>query len=86
MILVIAGILLIPAIAMLFTKEVNWSIGDFVIMGLLLLTLTLVTEFIVRKIANKKYRIAIIIVLIGIFLLLWAELAVGIFNSPIADS
>jgi hypothetical protein len=85
-ILGIIGILLIPAIAMLFTNEVNWSLGDFVIMGTLLLTVALVTEFILRKMSNKRCQIAIIIVLIGLFLLLWVELAVGLFNSPIAGS
>jgi Tfp pilus assembly protein PilN len=86
MLLGIIGLLLIPAIAMLFTNEVNWSIADFVIMGTLLLAVALVTEFITRKISNKKYRIAFIALLIALFLLLWVELAVGIFNSPIAGS
>ncbi|WP_395046217.1 hypothetical protein [Flavobacterium sp.] len=86
MLLGITGILLIPAIAMLFTNEVNWSIGDFVVMGTLLLTVVLATEFILRKISDKKYRIAIITLLIILFLLLWVELAVGLFNSPIAGS
>ena len=82
----IIGVLLIPAIAMLFTNEVNWSMGDFAVMGTLLLTAVFATEFIARKISNKKYRIAIIALLIGVFLLLWAELAVGLFNSPFAGS
>lgn len=86
MLLGIIGILLIPVIAMLFTNEVNWGIEDFVIMGTLLLIVASATEFILRKISNKKYRIAIIALLIGLFLLLWVELAVGIFNSPIAGS
>jgi hypothetical protein len=86
MLLGIIGLLLIPAIAMLFTNEVNWSIGGFVVMGTLLLAVALVTQFITRKISNKKYRIAFIALLIALFLLLWVELAVGIFNSPIAGS
>ena len=86
MLLGIIGVLLIPAIAMLFTNEVNWSMGDFAVMGTLLLTAVLATEFVLRKISNKKYRIAIIALLIGVFLLLWAELAVGLFNSPFAGS
>ena len=86
MFLGITGILLIPAIAMLFTNEVNWSIEDFAVMGTLLLTVVLVTEFVLRKISNKKYQIAIITLLIILFLLLWVELAVGVFNSPIAGS
>lgn len=86
MLLGIIGLLLIPAIAMLFTTEVNWSLGDFVVMGALLLTVAFTTEFILRKTTHKKYQIAFIALVIGLFLLIWAELAVGIFNSPFAGS
>jgi len=86
MLLGIIGLLLIPAIAMLFTTEVNWSVGDFVAMGTLLLTVVFTTEFILRKITHKNRRIAFIAVVISIFLLIWVELAVGIFNSPFAGS
>ena len=37
----IAGLLMIPLIAMQFTDEVNWQVGDFLIMGTVLLSLGL---------------------------------------------
>ncbi len=71
---------------MQFTNEVNWSVSDFLIMGALLLTVVLVIEFILRKVTNTKSRIGIVAILLVLFLLIWAELAVGIFNSPFAGS
>ena len=75
-------ILLIPLIAMLFTEEVNWSIFDFVVAGILLLSIGLLGEFVTRKINKTKYRIAIYVALLIVLLLIWAELGVGIFGTP----
>lgn len=86
-ILITAGsILLIPLIAMQFTAEVNWNLFDFIVAAILLFGTGLILEFALRKITNSKYRlIAILLLFAGLFLL-WAELAVGIFGSPIAGS
>lgn len=81
-----AVLLLIPFMAMQFTKEVNWSGSDFLIMGILLTGTGLVCEYLFRKITNKKLKLALIIGVIILFLLIWLELAVGIFNSPISGS
>jgi len=81
-ILTIAIILLIPLIAMQFTNEVNWTLYDFVVAGALLLSTGLICEFAIRKIKIIKYRIAICIALLVALLLIWAELAVGIFGTP----
>ena len=43
------------------------------------------TDFIRKKFSGIKEILAIIIVVI-VFILLWAELAVGIFGSPFAGS
>lgn len=82
----VATLLLIPFIAMRFTKQVNWSIVDFIAMAILLTSTGLTCEFLNRKIENNKIKIALIISLIILFLLIWVELAVGIFNSPISGS
>jgi len=55
-------------------------------MGTLLLTVALLIDFILRKINNTKSRIGVVAVVLVLFLLIWAELAVGIFNSPFAGS
>lgn len=79
-------LLLIPLIGMQFTSEINWSLSDFSVMGILLLGLGFTCEFVFRKISNKTYKLGLIALLVTIFLLIWIELAVGIFNSPIAGS
>jgi len=84
--LLIIVLLLIPLIAMQFTNEVNWSIMDFVVAGLLLLGTSLAIELIRRKIKNSKLRIWIVAIIIILLLLIWAELAVGIFDTPFAGT
>lgn len=85
-ILTLESLLLIPLIAMQFTTEVDWNYTDFIIFGVLLLAIGLLAELILRKIKNQEKRIILIIFLIIIFLLIWAELGVGIFGSPFAGN
>ena len=79
-------LLLIPFIGMQFTTDINWSFSDFLVMGLLLAVLGFLLEIILRKVVKKNKRIALIALLLIMFLLIWAELAVGIFGSPFAGS
>jgi len=79
-----AILLLIPIIAMQFTDEVNWNLMDFVVAGVLLLGTGLMCELAIRKIDNIKYRIAACAAFLLGFLLIWAELAVGIFGTPLS--
>ncbi len=83
---VAATLLLIPFIAMFFTKEVNWKIFDFLVAGVLLLGTGLLLEFILRKVKTPRYRILLGIALFLLLILVWAELAVGIFGTPFAGS
>ena len=83
---VILGLLLIPFVAMQFSSEVNWSLFDFVVMGgLLLITGTLI-ELVLGLVKDIRYRIAIAVFIFAAFLLVWAEIAVGIFGTPFAGS
>ena len=77
-----AILFLIPLIAMQFTDEVNWTLFDFVIGGVLLLGTGLLCELVIRKITKIKYRFALCVALLVVLLLIWAELAVGIFGTP----
>jgi len=83
---VIAILLLIPLIAMQFTHGVDWDIGDFAIMGILLSVTGVSCKLILRKVKNIKTRIFLCGIILLIFFLIWAELAVGIFGSPMAGS
>ena len=78
-----AMLLFIPLVAMQFTDEVNWTMLDFVVAGVLLLGTGLMCEFAIRKIKNIKFRIAICVALLMILFLIWAELAVGVFGTPL---
>jgi hypothetical protein len=82
----VMALLLIPLIAMQFTNEVNWNITDFIIMGVLLLGTGLLCELVLRKVKSMRYRIVICGVILLAFLLIWAELAVGLFGTAFAGS
>jgi hypothetical protein len=77
-------LLLAPLIAMQFTKEVQWSLFDFAVAALLLSFTALIIMFILHWLQKTKFRFLILLFVILAFLLLWAELAVGVFNSPIS--
>ena len=85
-ILVVAIILSIPLVAMQFTTEVDWGPLDFIVMGLLLLATGLSCELVLRRIKSAGGRIAICGAILLALLLIWAELAVGIFGSPFSGS
>jgi len=80
------AILFIPLIAMKFTSNVNWTLVDFIVAGILLGGAGLTFEIILRKIKTLRYRIFFGIALFVVLFLIWAELAVGIFGTPIAGS
>ncbi len=83
---VAASLLLIPLIGMQFTSEINWSIFDFIVMGTLLFGTVFIIELILRKSQNTKNRLLLSGLVVLLFLLFWAELAVGIFDSSMAGS
>ena len=84
-ILYIVGLLLlIPLIAMQFTNEVNWAFFDFIIMGGMLTITGLLIGIILKKVKNSKNRLILIVTIVMIFFLIWAELAVGLFGTTFA--
>jgi uncharacterized membrane protein YfcA len=86
-IIVVTGIVLfIPFIAMLITDEVRWNTFDFVLMDLMIFSSVLLGVTFQKKIKNPKKRILVMIILLLLFLLIWAELAVGIFDTLFAGS
>lgn len=82
----IAFLLLLPLIAMQFSSEVVWTLSDFVIMGFLLLVTGLSVEIVLRKVQTTSSRLVAVGIVLFVFFLIWAELAVGIFGTPFAGS
>ncbi len=79
-------ILMIPLLAMQFTDEVVWDVSDFAVAGALLFSAGLAYELIAKKMSTTALRVAVAIAIGIVILLIWAELAVGIFGSPFAGS
>lgn len=77
----VAALLLAPLVAMQFTSEVDWDVTDFIAMGFILGSLGLALEFMVSRSGSIAYRIASGIVVLAAFLLIWANLAVGMIGS-----
>lgn len=71
---------------MQFTEEVNWTLADFLIAALLLISTGLTINYILKKIKKPIFRIGLLMILLATFILIWLELAVGIFDSPISGS
>jgi hypothetical protein len=75
-----ALLLLLPWGAMQFTAEVRWDLADFVIFGALLVVACGAFEFVARLTAVRRNRWRAGAAIVAVFLLVWAELAVGIFH------
>jgi hypothetical protein len=80
-----AVILLLPAIAMLFSSEVKWSVFDFIIAAILLYGASF-GIYLITSIKTKWLRIGLMSVIFMLFILVWGELAVGIFGTPFAGN
>ena len=80
------SLLIIPLLGVLLTNAVEWGIFDFLLMGSLLLVLGIAINLTFLNIKYFNKRIAIIFFVILIFLLIWVELAVGVFNIPFAGT
>jgi predicted PurR-regulated permease PerM len=84
--LAIIGLLLLPAVAMVFSDAVQWTLFDFVVAGALLLAAGLTYEFFARRGHSRKYRVTAGIVVAALLVVAWLELAVGLFGTRWAGS
>ena len=86
LILGLESLLVLPFLAQLFTNAVQWSLFDYIVMGVLLFGLAIGIILIFRLSTNKNTRRIVLFTALFLFLLLWAELAVGLFGSPFAGN
>ena len=76
-----AALILLPLVAMQFTREVNWGPGDFGLAIALVGAVGGTFELAVRASRSWTYRAGIGVALAAVFLLVWINLAVGIIGS-----
>lgn len=84
--LTVVLLLCIPLIAMQFTNQVDWKLSDFIVIGILLLGTGTVIEVVLRNVKNQRTRIGMVLGILVVLFLVWAELAVGVFGTPFAGS
>ncbi|MDB4135088.1 hypothetical protein N9731_00205 [Gammaproteobacteria bacterium] len=77
-------LLLLPLIGSALSDDVNWSLFDFFLMGGMLLLMSTSIHLIISKEISSKKKALLVGISVLIFLLIWAELAVGIFGTPFA--
>lgn len=83
----VAVLLLIPFVSMQTgIGGARWSKFDFILAGLLLLVTGLACEFVLRMVTSFKYRLAICAAILFVLFIIWAEIAVGLFGTPLAGS
>jgi hypothetical protein len=76
------ALLATPFVAMrLSAQGVDWSVADFVVMGAMLGAVGGLIELAVRLAPNRLYRGGVGLALLGTFLTVWVNLAVGIVGS-----
>jgi hypothetical protein len=81
-----AGLLVLPLVAMQFTREVNWTLFDFVFAAAMIGGVGGAFELAVRTTRNTAYRAGAAIALAIAFLLIWINGAVGIIGSEHEDA
>lgn len=74
-------VLMIPLIAMQFTPHVNWSVGDFMVMGILLFSMGSAFVLITRYASHLVYKAGALGAIGTTFLMIWANLAVGLIGA-----
>ena len=85
-IIAVGVLLLIPFAATKSGTGAKWSAFDFAAAGVLLLGAGLAIEVALRLVTKWEYRIAACVGILAVLALLWIEVAVGLFGSPIAGS
>ena len=78
-------ILLFPLVGVIFF-ELDWSGFDFLVMASLILSLSIFINLILYYLNSSRLKLLLVVIVAIIFLLIWAELAVGIFGTPFAGN
>ena len=81
--LIIFGFLLSIILLLNFiSDEFDWNIFDFIVLIIMMIFTAALFEIATRTAKTKKNQKILFILITIIFLLIWAELGVGIFDSP----
>ena len=79
-------LLLVPIFGNVFFDEFDWSLFDFILMGIILISIGFLINLIIDKFKKRSYKIILIIITLFFFKFLYVELAVGIIGTPFAGN
>jgi hypothetical protein len=75
-----AALLALPSVAMRLTDEVAWDAADFASFAAMLAVACVAWEIAMRLIGRPAWRLVAVAAIAAAFLLVWAQLAVGLFG------
>lgn len=75
------ALLAAPLVAMRFTDQVAWSPGDFALAAAMFAVFGAALEWAARSSRDALYRAGAVLALVSSFLVVWANLAVGIVGN-----
>lgn len=82
-----AALLCVPAVAMRVPGSgFDWTASDFVVMGVLFAMVLGGYELLASRAPSVAYRAASVLTTLGLFMLIWLNLAVGIIGSEQNDA
>ncbi|MFA9288455.1 MAG: hypothetical protein ACEQSA_01070 [Weeksellaceae bacterium] len=76
--LITIALLMIP-----FVFQWPWGVIDFLLMGTLIFGIGSLVTYAATKVKNTKQRIVVIVGLLVLFFVLWAQMAVGLVGKMI---
>lgn len=79
-------LLLLAFLGNTFVEGWNWSVSDFLIAAVLLFGTAFFVNLVIRSKKRILSKLVICFVILLVLVMVWAELAVGIFGSPFAGS
>ena len=82
--IIFAFLLSIILLFNIILDEFDWNIFDFIILIIMMIFAAASFELVSRITKKDKSQKILYALIIIVFLLIWAELGVGIFNSPFA--
>lgn len=80
------GVLIIPLVLTLTLSDFNWDILDFVVGGLLIFSFGVYRTLLWKSKKSRRQKHLFFWVGVLVLVLIWMELAVGIFGTPFSGN
>lgn len=80
------GVLMIPLVLTLTLSDFNWELLDFVVGGLLIFSFGVYLTMLWKSKKSRRQKHLFFWIGLLVLVLIWMELAVGIFGTPFSGS